>query len=80
MDDYTQKLNLKISSKTYSAMLGFLKKHNKTAQDIPRFIEDALVWRILNRQLAFLGAEDKNDVDVFLNESEEQEDHHRGVA
>jgi len=69
MDDQTQRLTLKMPRKTYVAMLGFLKKHDKTVQDVPRFIEDAIIWRILDRQLAFTGAHEKTDVDIFTSEN-----------
>jgi hypothetical protein len=63
MDDFKKNLTVTITGRTCMSMQAFLKKHGyDEASDVSRFIEDALTWRILDRQLAYRR---KNAIDAF---------------
>ncbi|MDR3448439.1 MAG: ribbon-helix-helix domain-containing protein [Alphaproteobacteria bacterium] len=51
MDDYPHRLKLTISGKTHTAMLTFLKKHGLDTNDLAHFIDDAITWRIMDREM-----------------------------
>jgi hypothetical protein len=70
MQDYTERLTISISGKTHSAMIAFLKKHGADSHDISRFIEDAITWRIMDRELAFHHADREADVELFRDEGD----------
>jgi c-di-AMP phosphodiesterase-like protein len=70
MQNYTERLTISISGKTYSAMVAFLKKHGADSRDISRFIEDAITWRIMDRELAFHRADHEADVELIRGDGE----------
>ncbi len=60
MEDFQERLTITISGKTHYAMIAFLKKHGADSHDLSRFIEDAITWRIMDREMAFLHAGEEN--------------------
>ena len=68
MQDFQERLTIDISGKTHAAMIAFLKKHGAGSQDVSRFIEDAVTWRIIDREMAFHHAENPGDVELFSSE------------
>ena len=65
MQDFQDRLTINISGRTHSAMIAFLKKHGADTQDVDRFIEDAITWRIIDREMAFRHADEGEDVELF---------------
>ncbi|MGB9153807.1 MAG: ribbon-helix-helix domain-containing protein [Alphaproteobacteria bacterium] len=65
MQDFTDHLTIKISGKTHYAMIAFLKKHGGDSHDLSAFIDDAIRWRILDREMAFLHAKEGEVVELF---------------
>jgi hypothetical protein len=54
VEDFKKNLTVTISGRTFMSMQVFLKKHGFVeTDDVSRFIEDALTWRILDRESAF---------------------------
>jgi hypothetical protein len=68
MEDFHDRLTIDISGKTHSAMLAFLRKHGADKQDVSRFIEDAITWRIIDREMAFHHADNDDEVELFSGE------------
>jgi len=70
MQDFQERLTITLSGKTHYAMTAFLKKHGADSHDISRFIEDAITWRIMDREIAFRRAdENKEEVQLFATHS-----------
>ncbi|MDR3448440.1 MAG: ribbon-helix-helix domain-containing protein [Alphaproteobacteria bacterium] len=65
MQDFQDHLTIDLSGKTHSAMIAFLKKHGADTSDISRFVEDAITWRIIDRELAFRHADETGEVALF---------------
>jgi len=65
MDDFMERLTIDITAKTHYAMINFLKKHGEDSHDISRFIEDAIIWRMMDREMAFMHAKEGEEVQVF---------------
>lgn len=63
MQDFQDHLNIKISGKNHYALIAFLKKHSGNSDDdaVSRFVEEAIVWRILDREMAFRHANPAED-------------------
>jgi hypothetical protein len=68
MEDFQDRMTITLSGKTHAAMLAFLRKHGADKQDVNRFIEDAITWRIIDREMAFHHAENADDVELFAGE------------
>ena len=68
MQDFQDRLTIDISGKTHAAMIAFLKKHGAGTQDVSRFIEDAVTWRIIDREMAFHHADNPDDVALFTGD------------
>lgn len=66
MEDFQDHLTVSISGKTHYAMIAFLKKHGADSHDLSAFVEDAIRWRILDREMAFLHAGEGEHVDLFM--------------
>lgn len=66
MQNTQEKLTIRMSVKTHYAMIAFLKKHGLDSHDVSRFIEDAVTWRIMDREMAFHRAEQEGDrIELF---------------
>jgi hypothetical protein len=65
MQDFQDHLTIKISGKNHYALVAFLKKHGGSAEDIDRFVEEAIVWRILDREMAFRHADTEEGAKLF---------------
>ena len=54
MQDFQDRLTIKLSGKNHYALIAFLKKHIGRADDadVSRFVEEAIAWRILDREMA----------------------------
>jgi hypothetical protein len=72
MQDFQERLTITLSGKTHYAMIAFLKKHGADSHDISRFIEDAVTWRIIDREMAFRHAGDAEDVELFMRPAYEE--------
>ena len=64
MEDFQDHLRIKISGKTHYAMISFLKKHGGDSHDLSDFIEDAINWRILDRELAYHRAQEEEEASL----------------
>jgi Xaa-Pro aminopeptidase len=73
MQDFQDRLTITLSGKTHLAMLAFLKKHGADSHDVSRFIEDAITWRIIDREMAFRNAKDDEEIALFRNHGESDE-------
>ncbi len=65
MEDFQESLRIKITGKTHYAMLSFLRKHGADTHDLSSFIEDAIRWRIFDREMAYLHAKEGGEVSVL---------------
>jgi predicted transcriptional regulator len=70
MEDHQERLTIHLSAKTHHAMLAFLKKHGSDTQDVSRFVEDAITWRIMDREIAFHHATKQEEVSIFASADE----------
>ena len=52
MDNFQERITITMSNKTRTAMLTFLQKYGGGNEDVSAFIEEAITWRILERQAA----------------------------
>jgi len=71
MQNTQEKLTIQMSVKTHSAMIAFLKKHGFDSHDVSRFIEDAVTWRIMDREIAFHHTKEGETFDLFQRPSYE---------
>ena len=74
MEDFKESLTIKVSGKTHLAMTAFLKKHNADSHDLSHFIEDAVTWRMLDREMAFLNAKEGEEFQLFARPEYEDKD------
>jgi len=65
MQDFQDHLTIKMSGKNHYALLSFLKKHGGSKRDISRFIEEAVVLHIIDREMAFHRADQDETVPLF---------------
>jgi len=65
MEDFQEHLTITISGKTHLALIAFLKKHGEDSHDLSRFIEDAVVWRMMDREIAFLHAKPGKEFHLY---------------
>jgi hypothetical protein len=72
MQDFQDHISVNISGKTHLAMIAFLKKHNADSHDLSRFVEDAVTWRILDREIAFKNAGKNEDIPLFQRSTYEK--------
>jgi len=59
MQDFQDRLTIKLAGKNHYALIAFLKKHggNGDSEEVSRFVEEAIAWRILDREMAFRHAD-----------------------
>lgn len=72
MEDFQDHLTIKLSGKTHYAMIAFLKKHGADSHDLSHFVEDAIRWRILDREIAFLNAKHGEKIELFARPDYEE--------
>jgi len=65
MEDFQENLTISISGKTHYAMIAFLKKHGADSHNLSHFVEDAITWRLIDREMAFLHAKPGEHVELF---------------
>jgi hypothetical protein len=65
MQDFQDHLTITMSGKNHYALLAFLKKHGGSKRDISRFIEEAVVLHIIDREMAFHRAGNDEGVRLF---------------
>jgi hypothetical protein len=65
MQDFQNHLTISMSGKNHYALLSFLKKHGGSKRDISRFVEEAVVLHILDRELAFHRAGEEEGMHLF---------------
>jgi len=65
MFDYRNRLTITMADKNHYALLSFLKKHGGSKRDIPRFVEEAVVLHIIDREMAFHHAGKEDSVEIF---------------
>ena len=65
MQDFQDHLTISMSGKNHYALLSFLKKHGGSKHDISRFVEEAVVLHIIDREMAFHRANDKEETSIL---------------
>jgi hypothetical protein len=73
MQDFQDQLTISLAGKTHYALLAFLKKHGASKDDVSRFVEEAITWRIIDREMAFRHADGEHDVQLFNHQDNEDQ-------
>ncbi len=54
MEDFRYQMTVDISGKTHSALISFLQKHGQSSHDISEFVEEAITWCMIEREMAYV--------------------------
>lgn len=65
MEDFNDSMSFDLKGKTRYAMIAFLRKHGGDTEDLSRFIESAVIWRMVEREMAFRHAKQGDAVGIF---------------
>jgi len=71
MQDFQDHLTITMSGKNRYALLAFLKRHGADKEDVSRFVEEAIVWRIIERENAYRHANEGEEIQLFDPPKEE---------
>ena len=72
MENFQDSIRVELSGKTHIAILAFLKRYGADSHDLSRFIEDAVTWRMIDREMAFRHAKPGDDISLFQRPSYEE--------